>query len=150
MNSFVQSANPATRLLRLEGAALMCAAAVLYMRSGAGIVWFGMLFLAPDISLFFYLVGARAGGVAYNIAHSTIGALILLSAGALSGRTGVVTVSLIWLCHIGFDRALGYGLKCGSFSDTHLGAIGRKARASAAETHAVAAGLGAAGPSPTP
>ena len=29
--------------------------------------------------------------------------------------------SLIWLAHIGFDRTLGYGLKCPTaFKDTHL------------------------------
>jgi hypothetical protein len=34
-------------------------------------------------------------------------------------------VALIWLAHIGLDRALGYGLKYGSgFRDTHLGRLG--------------------------
>ena len=33
--------------------------------------------------------------------------------------------ALIWAAHIGFDRALGYGLKYPTaFSDTHLGRIG--------------------------
>jgi hypothetical protein len=32
----------------------------------------------------------------------------------------------IWLAHIGFDRALSYGLKyADAFSHTHLGTIGR-------------------------
>ncbi|MDU3890869.1 MAG: DUF4260 family protein [Serratia liquefaciens] len=35
--------------------------------------------------------------------------------------------ALIWGAHIGFDRALGYGLKYASgFADTHLGGLGRK------------------------
>jgi hypothetical protein len=35
-------------------------------------------------------------------------------------------VSLIWCAHIGFDRAIGYGLKYShGFSFTHLGRIGR-------------------------
>jgi hypothetical protein len=34
---------------------------------------------------------------------------------------------LIWIAHIGFDRALGYGQKYSSgFGDTHLGRIGRR------------------------
>ena len=38
-------------------------------------------------------------------------------------------LSLIWCAHIGFDRALGYGLKYDAgFSFTHLGRIGRRAR----------------------
>ena len=36
-------------------------------------------------------------------------------------------LALIWAAHIGFDRALGYGLKYPSgFGDTHLGRIGGK------------------------
>jgi hypothetical protein len=38
----------------------------------------------------------------------------------------VLAAALIWLAHIGFDRALGYGLKYSAgFSFTHLGRIGR-------------------------
>ena len=38
----------------------------------------------------------------------------------------VISVALIWAAHIGFDRALGYGLKHQSgFSDTHPGRIGK-------------------------
>jgi hypothetical protein len=33
-------------------------------------------------------------------------------------------VGLIWLLHIGFDRAIGYGLKYpSSFKETHLGRV---------------------------
>ena len=40
-------------------------------------------------------------------------------------------VGLIWLAHVGIDRALGFGLKYASaFGDTHLGRIGRAARRS--------------------
>ena len=35
---------------------------------------------------------------------------------------------MIWLAHIGLDRALGYGLKYSKgFAFTHLGTIGRGA-----------------------
>jgi hypothetical protein len=38
-------------------------------------------------------------------------------------------LALIWLAHIGIDRALGYGLKYASgFGFTHLGRIGPAAR----------------------
>ena len=40
----------------------------------------------------------------------------------------VLSIAMIWLAHIGFDRALGYGLKYASgFTFTHLGRIGRNA-----------------------
>ena len=36
---------------------------------------------------------------------------------------------MIWLAHIGIDRALGYGLKYGAgFTFTHLGRIGKGGR----------------------
>ena len=42
---------------------------------------------------------------------------------------GFLVAGLIWIAHVGFDRALGYGLKYASgFGDTHLGRIGRAAR----------------------
>lgn len=48
----------------------------------------------------------------------------------LTGRPPVVAT--IWAAHIGFDRALGYGLKYPTgFADTHLGPL-RGGRASAA------------------
>ncbi|GLR92489.1 hypothetical protein GCM10007858_01070 [Bradyrhizobium liaoningense] len=38
-----------------------------------------------------------------------------------------LSIALIWLAHIGIDRALGYGLKYSAgFSFTHLGRIGRQ------------------------
>ncbi|MEL7363395.1 MAG: DUF4260 family protein, partial [Bacteroidota bacterium] len=38
----------------------------------------------------------------------------------------VVGIALIWGAHIGFDRALGFGLKLPTgFRDTHLGRIGK-------------------------
>ena len=37
----------------------------------------------------------------------------------------VLAVGLIWAAHVGFDRALGYGLKYpDGFGMTHLGSIG--------------------------
>jgi hypothetical protein len=41
-------------------------------------------------------------------------------------QVGLV-IALIWLAHIGLDRALGYGLKLTTaFGETHLGRIGRR------------------------
>ena len=38
----------------------------------------------------------------------------------------ILSIAMIWLAHIGFDRALGYGLKYASgFGFTHLGRIGK-------------------------
>jgi hypothetical protein len=42
----------------------------------------------------------------------------------------VLSIAMIWLAHIGFDRTLGYGLKYSAgFGFTHLGRIGSAAKA---------------------
>ena len=118
-------------LLRLEGFAVLTAAAFLYWRAGFGWMEFAILFLAPDLSFIAYLFGPRAGAAAYNAAHSTNGALGLAVAAVALNQPVVIGVALIWLSHIGFDRALGYGLKYGAgFGFTHLGRIGRNAKES--------------------
>ena len=113
-------------LLRLEGLCLLAVSLLAYAKFGDSWGVFALLFLAPDLSFLGYLAGPRAGAASYNIAHSLIGALIALAAGVLLSAPLAVTVGLIWLAHIGFDRALGYGLKYSSgFGITHLGLIGR-------------------------
>ena len=113
-------------LLRLEGFALAMIALVLYARNGGTASLFAMLFLAPDISMLFYLFGARVGAAAYNAAHSTLGPLALAVVSPIALHLDLLPIAFIWLAHIGLDRALGYGLKRASgFSDTHLGSIGR-------------------------
>jgi hypothetical protein len=113
-------------LLRLEGLALLAAATAGY--AWAGVSWwlFAILFLTPDISLVAYFAGSRTGALVYNALHSTIGPLALLVAGILGGQALLVPLGLIWAAHLGFDRALGYGLKYeAGFGITHLGRIGR-------------------------
>jgi hypothetical protein len=52
-------------------------------------------------------------------------ALLTLGFGFASPLT--LSIALIWLAHIGIDRALGYGLKYSAgFGFTHLGRIGRQ------------------------
>ena len=119
--------------LRSEGFALLLVALALYARSGARWWVFAACFLLPDVSFAAYLVGVRAGAVAYNLAHSYVGPLALLLVSVWFYRTGqhegMMTVALIWLAHIGWDRMLGYGLKSDrSFDETHLGPIGKLRR----------------------
>ena len=88
---------------------------------------FAALFFVPDVSFGGYLAGPRVVAAIYNIAHSYVGPLIL-AATMLSVGLGL-TLALVWAAHVGFDRALGYGLKYPTaFGDTHLGRIGRGAR----------------------
>ena len=112
-------------LLRLEGLALCAAAVLVYALSGHSWLLFAVLLLAPDLSFAAYLAGPRFGAACYNAVHATIGPLALGVAGSILAWPLAVAVALIWLAHIGIDRALGYRLKYDrGFGFTHLGRIG--------------------------
>lgn len=111
--------------LRLEGAAVLVAALVAYAAVDASWLVFAALLLAPDLAMLGYLAGPRAGATAYNALHVYVGPAALMAAG-LAGVAWSIPVALVWLAHIGMDRALGYGLKLPTgFRETHLGTIGR-------------------------
>ncbi len=113
-------------VLRLEGLCVLVAASVAYSKFGLGWGTFALFFLTPDLSLLGYLAGPKVGAVSYNLAHSYSGAVVCLAAGLVFTASTILSVGLIWCAHIGFDRALGYGLKYSDgFSFTHLGRIGR-------------------------
>jgi Domain of unknown function (DUF4260) len=116
-------------LLRLEGFVLLAASVAAYARFGAGWGLFAACFLLPDLSFLGYLATARVGAAAYNAAHSSVGGVAMIAIGTVCGAPAFVTAGLIWIAHVGFDRALGYGLKYGrGFGYTHLGPIGAAAR----------------------
>lgn len=115
-------------VLRLEGLSVLIAASIAYSKFGLGWGTFALFFLTPDISFLGYLAGPKVGAVCYNLAHSYIGAIGCLAIGFLLSESAVLCAGIIWCAHIGFDRALGYGLKYSDgFSFTHLGRIGRMA-----------------------
>ena len=97
---------------------------LLYWLNGGSWVLFGLLLLAPDLSMLGYLVGRRAGAGVYNVFHVYALPAALGAYGLVGGSSVAVSVALIWLAHIGADRMLGYGLKYASgFKDTHLGRV---------------------------
>lgn len=108
-------------LLRLEGAAVLAGSLALYFDQGFGWLALVVLVLAPDLAMIAYAAGARAGAVAYDIAHTEALPVALGVAGVLATEASPVQLALIWLAHIGADRLLGYGLKYpAAFGDTHL------------------------------
>ena len=79
------------------------------------------LALAPDASFLAYLAGPRPGAVAYDLAHTYAFPVALGAVAVLAEREWALGIALVWLTHIGVDRAIGYGLKYPSaFRDTHL------------------------------
>lgn len=108
-------------LLRLEGLAALIASIVLYADQGWNGLVFILLLLAPDLAILGYLVNPRVGARAYNSVHVYALPLALLVGAFLAGSAAGMQIAVIWLAHIGMDRALGFGLKYETgFKDTHL------------------------------
>ena len=92
--------------------AVLALAGVVVLRPG----WWWVLFaafLAFDLSMLGYVGSTAPGATTYNAVH----------------HYGVLACA--WACHVGVDRALGYGLKLSESSrHTHLGWIGSEAKPS--------------------
>ena len=116
-------------LLRLEGLTLFLGMTLLYAVWGGSWWVYALLFLAPDLSFAGYLLGPKEGAVIYNAAHSYMAPMSLMTAGFATAEPLVLSIAMIWLAHIGIDRALGYGLKYWTgFGFTHMGRIGKAKR----------------------
>jgi hypothetical protein len=114
-------------LLRLEGLVLFAAMTALYATWGGSWWVYALLFLAPDLSFLAYLSDAKFGALVYNAAHSYMAPVSLMTLGFALAAPLTLSIAMIWLAHIGIDRALGYGLKYSAgFGFTHLGRIGRQ------------------------
>lgn len=108
-------------LVRLEGAAVALATIVLYFHADYPWWLLAALALAPDLALLGYAFGPVVGAVAYDLVHTYVVPVTLAMVGVVSDTDAAVQVGLIWMAHIGVDRAVGYGLKYGNaFRETHL------------------------------
>src|ERR1700712_3962323 len=113
-------------LLRLEGLTLFAGMTLLYAVWDGSWWVYALLFLVPDVSFAAYLAGPKVGAIVYNAAHSYMAPMTLMTTGFALSSPLVLSIGMIWLAHIGFDRALGYGLKYfAGFCFTHLGRIGK-------------------------
>ena len=108
-------------LLHLEGAAIL--AVSLYSYGSRHYSWwvFALGILLPDLFMLGYLRNVKLGAAIYNTVHTLTGPLLLLAVSLILGKSSYIPYALIWLAHIGMDRALGFGLKYPTFfKDTHL------------------------------
>ena len=83
-------------LLRLEGLALFAAALGAYAWQGGPWWLFVVLFLAPDLAFLGYLAGQRAGAIAYNALHTTIGPIALAIAAVVADNQVAFWIAAIW------------------------------------------------------
>lgn len=100
-------------------------ALALYLDADFSVLAFILLLLVPDLSIAAYAFGRRAGAATYNLVHLEVWPLILVAIGVIGDESTLVQVALIWLAHIGIDRAAGLGFKYpdSEFQDTHLSRV---------------------------
>lgn len=109
------------RLLQVEGFAAMAISIGLYAHLHFSFVWFAAAFLLPDLAMVGYLANKSVGAACYNCVHTYVAPLILTAILELRGHPEALWIPLVWICHIGVDRAVGFGLKYNSdFKLTHL------------------------------
>jgi hypothetical protein len=112
---------------RLEGLAVLAGAISIYFWQGFKWYWLVIFLLVFDGFMIGYFINKKAGAYIYNIGHSFVLPIGLVVVSAIQDWRFGLGVGLIWLAHIGVDRASGYGLKeITGFQDTHLGTIGKK------------------------
>ena len=108
-------------LLHVEGAVIATATVLAYWHVGGNWLLFALLLFAPDVGMLGYLSNPRIGARIYNLFHLPLWPATLIIAGWFGGDQLALEVGLIWLCHLGIDRAAGYGFKYPTkFQDTHL------------------------------
>lgn len=111
-------------LLRLEGLAFALAACAAYGAIGGSWWFFALFILAPDLAMLGYAAGQKIGALCYNLTHTYLVPVPLALVGWYFEAALLTPLALIWIAHIGLDRAIGYGLKYGtSFHDTHLSRV---------------------------
>ena len=119
-------------LQRLEGLLLFVAAVWIFAETGETWWLFGLLLLAPDLSMLGYIRSPAMGAATYNLGHTLLGPAVLLAWGVVADLSLLVGLGAVWLAPIGLDRPAGYGMKYpDGFHHTHLGMIGPAGRAKA-------------------
>lgn len=124
------SLREASRWQRAENG-LIAVAIIIAMVAWSQSWWILLLaFLAFDLSALGYVVSQKVGALCYNLVHNyTAPALLIAAWVALhvsdNNADWVVVLAACWGFHIAVDRALGFGLKLGPFTHTHLGVIGK-------------------------
>jgi len=113
--------------LRMDGGVVFLVSLILFGATHQPWWWVPVLLFVPDAFMAGYAKSTNVGALIYNLGHS----YLLPSAVALLGwraeRPLILAMGLIWLAHVGMDRAAGYGLKYDdNFKHTHLGDLFKK------------------------
>lgn len=125
--------NP-TLVQQIESGAIALLALVAALVLYPGWWWIVLaVFFAFDLSVLGYLRSSAVGAISYNAVHSyvwpaiaaTVALVTATASPAVSVWAGLAACA--WAFHVGFDRAIGAGLKLpDAFAHTHLGWVGKR------------------------
>ena len=114
-------------LLKLEEGAIFLFCIFLFSKLNFAWWWFLALLFLPDIGMLGYIINPKVGAFTYNLLHYRFVATLIAFYALTYVNENWKLAAIILFAHISFDRAFGYGLKYNdSFSNTHLGVIGKK------------------------
>ena len=114
-------------LLKTEEVAMFGFSIVLFTLTEFAWWWYALLILAPDVGMFGYRAGKKAGAWTYNLFHHKAVAILILCLGWYISNEWLELAGIILFGHSSMDRIFGYGLKyLDSFQHTHLGWLNRK------------------------
>ena len=88
-------------LLHLEGAAVLIISLLSYHWSHGSWLQFALLFPLPGLSMLGYAANIRVGATTYRAVHTYVGPLVLAGYSFGSNRSTIVSLSLVWIAHIG-------------------------------------------------
>jgi hypothetical protein len=110
--------------LRLEGLFLFAATIIIFSHLKQHWWLFIALLFVPDIFMIGYIKNTKWGALSYNLGHSYLAPFTLILISWLNKNYLGIAIGVIWIAHIGMDRAMGYGLKYDeNFKSTHLGSL---------------------------
>jgi hypothetical protein len=114
-------------LLKLEEVGIFLLCIFLFSKLNFAWWWFPALLLLPDIGMIGYIINPKIGAFTYNLLHHRFAASLVAFYALTYGNEYWKLAAILLFAHISLDRILGYGLKYNdSFSNTHLGVIGKK------------------------
>ncbi len=109
------------KIIRLEYLTVFLFLVYTYFSEKYSLLLFLLLLFVPDISIIFYKINSRIGGIVYNIIHTyTVPIILVIVDKVFFENTIILTICLIWMSHISMDRFIGYGLKYDNFKETHI------------------------------
>ncbi len=114
-------------LLKVEEVAIFLFCIFLFSQLKVAWWWFPALLLLPDMGMLGYLINSKTGAFTYNLLHHRLVASLVAFYALAYGNEYWKLAATILFAHISLDRTFGYGLKYNdSFTNTHLGVIGKK------------------------